>query len=45
MRIAILTFDGFNELDSFISFGLLNYLSTSGWKAQITSPSTSCSRK
>ena len=22
MRVAILTFDGFNELDSFIAFGL-----------------------
>ena len=26
MRIAILTFDGFNELDSFIALGLLNRL-------------------
>ena len=40
MRIAILTFDGFNELDSFIALGLLNRLSTQGWKAQIASPST-----
>ena len=40
MRIAIVTFDGFNELDSFIAFGLLNRLSADGWKAQITSPST-----
>ena len=39
MRVAILTFDGFNELDSFIAFGLLNRLSAQGWKAQITSPS------
>ena len=39
MRIAILTFDGFNELDSFIALGLLNRLSARGWKAQITSPS------
>ncbi len=39
MRIAILTFDGFNELDSFIALGLLNRLSAQGWKAQITSPS------
>jgi transcriptional regulator GlxA family with amidase domain len=41
VRIAILTFDGFNELDSFIAFGLLNRLSTAGWKAEITSPSAS----
>jgi transcriptional regulator GlxA family with amidase domain len=39
VRIAILTFDGFNELDSFIAFGLLNRLSARGWKAEITSPS------
>ena len=39
MRIAILTFDGFNELDSFIALGLLNRLSADGWKAEITSPS------
>ena len=40
MQIAILTFDGFNELDSFIALGLLNRLSAQGWKAQIASPST-----
>ena len=40
MRVAILTFDGFNELDSFIPLGLLNRLSAQGWSAQITSPST-----
>ena len=40
MRIAILTFDGFNELDSFMAFGLLNRLSAKGWKAEITSPTT-----
>ena len=39
MRIAILTFDGFNELDSFIALGLLNRLGAAGWKAEITSPS------
>ena len=40
MRIAILTFDGFNEIDSFVPLGLLNHLSAEGWKAEITSPST-----
>jgi len=40
MRIAILTFDGFNELDSFIAFGLLSGLGPEGWKAEITSPTT-----
>ena len=39
MRVAILTFDGFNELDSFIALGLLNRLGAHGWKAEITSPS------
>ena len=41
MRIAIVTFDGFNELDSFIALGLLNRLSAQGWKAEITSPAAS----
>jgi transcriptional regulator GlxA family with amidase domain len=40
MRIAILTFDGFNEIDSFVALGLLNRLSAQGWKAEIASPST-----
>ncbi|MBC7483608.1 MAG: DJ-1/PfpI family protein [Rhizobacter sp.] len=40
MRIAILTFDGFNELDSFIALGLLNRLSHAGWRAEICSPTT-----
>jgi len=39
MRVAIVTFDGFNELDSFIALGLLNRLSAQGWKAEIASPS------
>ena len=38
MRVAIITFDGFNELDSFIALGLLNRLGSDGWKAEITSP-------
>lgn len=36
MRIAILSFDGFNELDSFIALGLLNRMT--GWRAEIASP-------
>ena len=40
MRVAIVTFDGFNEIDAFIPLGLLNRLSAQGWKAEITSPST-----
>lgn len=39
MQIAILTFDGFNELDSFIAAGILNRMRPQGWKAFITCPS------
>ena len=38
MQIAILTFDGFNELDSFIAAGILNRMRAQGWKASITCP-------
>ena len=38
MRVAIVTFDGFTELDSFCALGLLNRLSAQGWKAEIASP-------
>lgn len=38
MQIAVLTFDGFNELDSFIAAGILNRLKSKGWAAHITSP-------
>ena len=38
MKVAILTFDGFNELDSFIALGLLNRLAHLGWSAELTSP-------
>jgi transcriptional regulator GlxA family with amidase domain len=39
MRVAILTFDGFNELDTFIALGLINRLRPLGWQAVIASPS------
>ena len=39
MQIAVLTFDGFNELDSFIAAGILNRMRPQGWKAFITCPS------
>ena len=39
MRVAIVTFDGFNELDSFIALGLINRLRTAGVQAEIASPS------
>ena len=38
MRVAVVTFDGFNELDSFIALGLLNRLGSDGWKAEIVGP-------
>jgi transcriptional regulator GlxA family with amidase domain len=40
MQIAILTFDGFNELDSFIAAAILNRMRPKGWKAHITSPTS-----
>ena len=39
MNIAILTFEGFNELDSFIAAGILNRMKPEGWNVQITCPS------
>ena len=38
MQIAVLTFDGFNELDSFIAANILNRMKAKGWAAHITSP-------
>lgn len=38
MHIAILTFDGFNELDSLIALGILNRIQKPGWKVSIASP-------
>ncbi|HSN31241.1 MAG TPA: DJ-1/PfpI family protein [Ideonella sp.] len=38
MRVAIVTFDGFDELDAFVAFGLLNRLAAHGWKAEIAAP-------
>ena len=38
MQIAILTFEGFNELDSFIAAGILNRMKPKGWQAHITCP-------
>ncbi|MFA0569128.1 DJ-1/PfpI family protein [Vibrio gallaecicus] len=38
MDIAVLTFEGFNELDSFIASGILNRMKEHGWNVQITSP-------
>ena len=38
MRIAILTFEGFNELDSFIAPGILNRMRPAGWEVRIAAP-------
>jgi transcriptional regulator GlxA family with amidase domain len=39
MHIAILTFEGFNELDSLIALGILNRIKRPGWRVSIASPS------
>lgn len=36
MKIGILTFDGFNELDSFVALALLNRVP--GWRAELCGP-------
>ena len=38
MHIAILTFDGFNELDSLIALGILNRVKKPDWRVSIASP-------
>lgn len=41
MHIAILTFDGFNDLDSLVAFGMLNRIALLGdrdWRVRIASP-------
>lgn len=38
MHIAILTFEGFNELDSLIALGILNRVKKPGWRVSIACP-------
>ncbi|MBH9662128.1 DJ-1/PfpI family protein [Burkholderia multivorans] len=38
MHIAILTFEGFNELDSLIALNILNRVKKPGWQVSIASP-------
>ncbi|MGF6597781.1 transcriptional regulator GlxA family with amidase domain [Paraburkholderia sp. GAS448] len=38
MHIAILTFEGFNELDSLLALGILNRVKQPGWRVSIASP-------
>jgi transcriptional regulator GlxA family with amidase domain len=39
MRIAVITCNGFNEIDSFVSNYILNRVDAPGWRSEITSPS------
>ena len=39
MHIAILTFEGYNELDSLIALGVLNRVPKADWRVSIASPS------
>ncbi len=39
MHIGILTFDGFNELDSLIALGILNRIKQPGWRVSLAAPS------
>jgi transcriptional regulator GlxA family with amidase domain len=39
MHIAILTFDGYNELDSLIALGILNRVKRDDWRVSIAAPS------
>ena len=39
MHIAILTFDGFNEIDSLVALGILNRHKKAGWKISLATPS------
>jgi transcriptional regulator GlxA family with amidase domain len=38
MHVAILTFDGFNELDSLIALGILNRVKLPGWRVSLACP-------
>ena len=38
MHIAILTFDGFNELDSLIALGILNRVKKADWRVSLSCP-------
>src|SRR5258708_29364361 len=41
MHVAILTFEGFNELDSLVAFGILNRVKQPGWRISIACPTPS----
>ena len=39
MKVAVVTFDGFNELDSLVAAHIINRVRAPGWRAEITGPS------
>lgn len=39
MKIAILTFDGFNELDSLVALGVIKQAGRPGWEVRLVCPS------
>ncbi|OEE61342.1 AraC family transcriptional regulator [Enterovibrio norvegicus] len=39
MNIAILTFEGFNEMDAFVALSMLNRMKPFGWRVHLCSPS------
>lgn len=41
MHIAILTFEGFNELDSLVALGILNRIKKPGWRVTLSCPTPS----
>ncbi|MES2957052.1 MAG: DJ-1/PfpI family protein [Pseudomonadota bacterium] len=41
MHVAILTFQGFNELDSFVALGVLNRIKRPGWQVTLCCPEPS----
>ena len=45
MRFAILTFEAFNEIDSFVVASMLNRVQRPGWRAEITSPTPTVTSK
>lgn len=38
MKIAIVTFEGFNEIDSFVALNILNRVNDKDWTAEIVAP-------
>ena len=43
MHVAILTFEGFNELDSLIALGILHRIKKPGWRVTLACPTPSVS--